>query len=34
MKKKIIIGIIIVAVIAIIAYSASTIDFARMFGEI
>lgn len=33
MKKKIIIGIIIVAVIAIIAYTASTMDFATLFGE-
>lgn len=34
MKKKIIIGIIIIAVIAIVAYSASTMDFARLFGEL
>ena len=33
MKKKIIIGIIAVAVIAIIAYTASTMDFAQLFGE-
>ena len=31
MKRKIIIGIIIIAVIA---YTASTTDFARLFGEI
>lgn len=34
MKKKFIIGVIVVAVIAIIAYTASTMDFARLFGEI
>ena len=34
MKKKFIIGIIIVAVIVIIAYTASTMEFARLFGEI
>ncbi len=34
MKKKIIIGIIIIAVIAVIAYTASITDFARLFGEI
>ena len=34
MKKKIIIGLIIVAVIAVIAYIASTTDFARLFGEL
>ncbi len=34
MKKKIIIGIIFVAVIAIIAYTASTMDFAALFGEV
>jgi len=34
MKRKIIIGIIIIAFIVIIAYSASTTDFARLFGEV
>lgn len=34
MKKKIIFGIIIIAVIAIIAYTAATTDFAHLFGEI
>ncbi len=32
-KKKIIIAISILAVIAILVYGASTMDFARLFGE-